>query len=231
MSKFPQSKEELESDAVAFCQRYASNPPYCYPIVAELENEMTPLPANQTGCVCAIPVASGLRQPLAVTGAGDKSDRLFIMEQQGLVRIWGRRNGLIEEPFLDMQSILSRTVEPDKLINIANIDDLINIAFHPNYKRNGRVYVYYHSLLSFNVSGSGAHLFSLNVSEFQVNRRNQNQVDYKSQRLVFSTSYLKHHPAEFDLTGGGFFFKDGYLFIAIGETEEAEGVQLRGQDL
>lgn len=63
-----------------------------------------------------------------------------------------------------------------------------------------------------------------------MNKNNQNQVDYKSQRLVFSLSYLKSHPV-FDLIGSGFFFKDGYLFLAIGETEEAEGVQLRGQDL
>lgn len=219
VSKFPQSKEELEMDAVAFCRRYASDPPYCYPSVSEMESELTP---NQTDCVCAIPVASGLRRPVAVTGAGDKSDRLFIVEQAGLVRIFDKyRNTLIDEPFLDMRSQLTGPVE---------LDDLINIAFHPNYKRNGRVYVYTHNLLSFNVSGSGANLLALNITEFTVDRNNQNQVDYKSQRLVFSTSYLKSHPV-FDLIGGGFFFKDGYLYLAIGETEEAEGVQLLGQDL
>lgn len=219
VSKFPQSREELERDAVAFCHRYASDPPYCYPTVSEKERELT---SNRTDCVCAIPVASGLRRPVAVMGAGDKSGRLFIVEQAGLVRIFDSwQKTLLEEPFLDIRSQLTGPVE---------LDDLMNIAFHPNYKRNGRLYIYTHSLLNFNVSGSGANVLALNISEFTVNRNNQNQVDYKSQRLVFSLSYLKSYPV-FDLIGGGFFFKDGYLFLAIGETEEAEGVQLRGQDL
>ena len=45
--------------------------------------------------------------------------------------------------------------------------------------------------------------------------------------LVFSTPFLNL----LDLIGGAFFFKGGYLFLGIGKDEEAEGVQLRGQDL
>ena len=105
MSKFPQSMEELERDAEAFCERYASDSPYCYPQVATMEREYT-APPEQTDCVCVIPIASGLRQPIAVVGAGDKSDRLFI-QQPGVVRILDKkRRILIEEPFLNVSSVL-----------------------------------------------------------------------------------------------------------------------------
>ena len=220
MSRFPQSKEELERDAEAFCERYASDSPHCYPQVAAMEREYT-APPEQTDCVCAIPIASGLRQPLAVVGAGDNSDRLFIMEQPGVVRILDKkRRILIKEPFLNMTS---------QLMAHGEIDGVINIAFHPDYRRNGRVYVYYHYLLSGNINGSGVDLFTVNISEFQVDENNPNQVDYESQRLVFSLPFLKRYP-EPELTGGGFFFNDGYLFLGIGVDEETE-LQPRGQDL
>ena len=87
-TQFPKSDEELESTAVAFCKRYASDPPYCYPEVVAKECEFT-APPEQTDCVCVTPVATGFRQPLAVdlVGAGDKSNWLFILEQPGLMWI------------------------------------------------------------------------------------------------------------------------------------------------
>ena len=223
MSKFPQSKEELESDAEAFCEHYSSDLPHCYPQVATMEREYT-APPEQTDCVCAIPIASGLRQPLAVVGAGDKSDRLFILEQPGVVRILDKkRQILIEEPFLNVSSVLMVKDE---------FDGLMNIAFHPDFRQNGRVYVYYHSVLTENVNGSGMGQVAVNISEFHVDKNNPNQVDYESERLVFSKLFLTHNP-QFQLHGGAFFFKDGYLFLGLGEADEIEGMEflLRGQDL
>ena len=230
VSKFPNTNQELERDSVVFCTEYASESPYCYPDVVALELEyMEPL--EQTDCVCAIPVLSGLRQPLAIVGANDKSDRLFILEQPGVVRILDEQrigpkglksNVLIEEPFLNMTSQLMATSD----------DGLMNMAFHPQYSINGRVYVYYHHLLQQNVSGSGVDLFSMNISEFRVAKDNSNQVDYDTQRLVFSVTYDKYENRAFpELIGGAFFFKDGYLFLGIGENEDAEGDVQEAQNL
>ena len=224
VSKFPQSMEELERDAEAFCEHYASDSPYCYPLVATMEREYTS-PLEQTDCVCAIPIASGLRQPFAIVGAGDNSDRLFIMEQTGVVRILDKKRRILkQEPFLDMSS---------ELMAHGYVHGMINIAFHPDYKQNGRVYVYYHYLLSGNINGSGVDLSTVNISEFHVNENIPNQVDHESRRLIFSVPYLRRNEPGFHVqaVGGGFFFKDGYLFLAIGELDETEGAQLRGQDL
>ena len=53
----------------------------------------------------------------------------------------------------------------------------MNIAFHPDFRQNGRVYVYYHSLLSRNVNGSGMGQVAVNISEFHVDENNPNEVD------------------------------------------------------
>ena len=224
VSKFPSSEEAMENDAATFCKRYASDPPYCYPEVEKLEDQFSsPPPADQTDCVCLTPVASGLRQPLAIVGAGDATDRLFIMEQTGIVRILEERrtrpNGpkisvLVEEPFLNITSTLM----------VHRVDDgLLNMVFHPQFRQNGRLFIYYVYRLVRNFNNTDTDLLSMNVSEFRVSRDNPNTVDYDSQRLIFSLPYVSLHEDIPELTGGGFFFKDEYLYLAIGEREVVEG--------
>ena len=48
---------------------------------------------------------------------------------------------------------------------------------------------------------------------------------------MFSLAYKKFYEEIPDLTGGALFFKDGYLFLAIGDTEEAEGAELLARNL
>ena len=82
------------------------------------------------------PVASGLIAPVGVTHAGDGSGRLFIWEQTGQIRIVS--NGqLLATPFLDIS---------DKLPELGVFFDergLLGLAFHPNYRSNGRFFVRY----------------------------------------------------------------------------------------
>ncbi len=68
-------------------------------------------------------VISGLSSPVGLTHAGDGSNRLFILEQEGLIRIL--ENGqLLPTPFLDIRS---------KVGSEANEQGLLGLAFHPNY--------------------------------------------------------------------------------------------------
>src|SRR6476661_7577564 len=50
-------------------------------------------------------VASGLQSPVYVTGAGDGSGRLFIVEQIGRIRIL-ENGALLPAPFLDIRSLV-----------------------------------------------------------------------------------------------------------------------------
>ena len=71
-------------------------------------------------------IASGLQSPVYVTGAGDGSGRLFIVEQIGRIRIL--QNGvLLPAPFLDIRSLVVSGGERG----------LLSVAFHPQFKTNG----------------------------------------------------------------------------------------------
>ncbi|HEY8840927.1 MAG TPA: glucose dehydrogenase, partial [Candidatus Dormibacteraeota bacterium] len=71
-------------------------------------------------------IASGLQSPVYVTGAGDGSGRLFIVEQIGRIRIL-ENGALLPAPFLDIRSLVASGGERG----------LLSVAFHPQFKTNG----------------------------------------------------------------------------------------------
>lgn len=80
-------------------------------------------------------MVQGLARPLAVTGAGDGSGRLFIAEQAGLIHVWdGTR--LLPTPFLDLTALTTCCGERG----------LLGLAFDPDYETNGFFYVGYTDL-------------------------------------------------------------------------------------
>ena len=217
VSKYPRDEEELARDARAFCEHYVpEDSPYCYPRVLE-----RPKPSGELGCVCAMPVASGLRIPVAAVHAGDGSGRLFIAEETGVVRILDADGKLLEEPFLDISS----------QIMVVFGTGLLNLVFHPRYKENGLLYVYYRLTLSANGSASGGAIVYHNISEFRVRDDDPNKVNYTTQRLIFSFPYAELDPTVPDTFGGALFFKDGFLYHGLGDVEEVKGAQSRAQDL
>ena len=227
VSKNPETEQELERDAAAFCDRYASESPYCYPQVTALELQHTSPPARQLNdCVCAVPVATELVQPQAIADPGDKSNRLFILEERGIVKIFNRNTGkILEDPLLNMTSAL--TVDKDNYPNLTegivryDIFGAMNFILHPNFKCNGLFYVFH--LQALNITDNDLGLYSVNITEFKVSETDPNKVDYDSERLIFSSLYEKHVPG-FHLHGSALYFKDGYLHIAIGRTPESKDV-------
>lgn len=89
------------------------------------------------------PVTSGLRNPLSALHSGDGTERLFIIEQIGLIRILLANNTLLTQPFLNIESrvLISRSSRGDER-------GLLGLAFHPNYRDNGKFYVYYSTTIS-----------------------------------------------------------------------------------
>src|SRR5215210_950434 len=82
-------------------------------------------------------VASGLTHPLAMVSIPDGSGRRAVIEQTGLVRIIDARGRLLPEPFLNIQA---------KIVQLHPFFDergLLGIAFHPNYRENGKFYIAY----------------------------------------------------------------------------------------
>jgi len=77
-------------------------------------------------------VVDGLDAPVFVTAAPGDDDRLFVVEQGGLIRVV-REGVLLDEPFLDLTSLVVAQGE----------QGLLGLAFHPFYASNRWFFVSY----------------------------------------------------------------------------------------
>jgi len=136
-------------------------------------------------------MATGLVQPVAIVAAGDASDRIFLAEQRGTVRILAA-GVLSATPFLDIRSRVLAGGE----------QGLLGLAFSPDYARNGRFYICYTR------SPDGASV----ISRFTVSA----EADLA---LASSEEVLLTVPQPFANHNGGqlAFGPDGFLYIGLGD--------------
>ncbi len=80
-------------------------------------------------------VVSGLTQPVFVTNAGDGSNRLFIVQQTGQIKIF-KNGSLLATPFLDVSGAAHFT-------HAGGEQGLLGLAFDPDYATNRYFYVVY----------------------------------------------------------------------------------------
>jgi glucose/arabinose dehydrogenase len=160
------------------------------------------------------PVASGLTSPIGLVPVPDGSGRPVVIEQTGLLRVLSRDGRLLPRPFLDLRSRLVE-LEP-------NYDErgLLGLAFHPRYRRNGRLFVFY--------SGrprTGAPSFSESTSTLSEFRRSAdpNAADPRTERrlLQIDKDDINHAGATIA------FGPDGYMYVSVGDSG---GVQDAGPD-
>jgi glucose/arabinose dehydrogenase len=165
-----------------------------------------------------VKIASGFTSPVGMAVANDGSNRLFILEQSGKIKII--ENGkVLPEPFLDLSSKLDR-------LNIAYSEKgLLGMAFHPRYKTNGRFFVYYSAPLKMR----GYDHKSV-VAEFRVSNFSPERADPSSEVII-----LEIAQPESNHNGGCLVFgPDGYLYIGLGDgggAGDKHGTIGHGQDL
>ncbi len=136
--------------------------------------------------------ATGLADPVAIVNAGD--DRLFVVQQRGLIRILDLEGTVSGTPFLDLSGIVSQS---------GSETGLLGLAFHPEYHENGYFFVNY----------TRASDGSTVVSRFSADENNPDLADRESeiQLLTVEQPYSNHN-------GGQLLFgPDGYLYIALGD--------------
>ncbi|HTE65699.1 MAG TPA: PQQ-dependent sugar dehydrogenase, partial [Candidatus Binatia bacterium] len=78
-------------------------------------------------------VTAGLVDPIGITNAGDGSGRLFVNEQGGRIMVVEADGSLRAEPFVDLSRRLVAGGERG----------LLGVVFHPDYEKNGRLFVHY----------------------------------------------------------------------------------------
>ena len=151
-------------------------------------------------------VASGFTSPVALVDPSDGTQRLFIVEQTGLIWILSEGQRL-ELPFLDLQK---RVVELNAFYDERG---LLGLAFHPDFAANGRFYVSYSAPLRAGVSPEEWD-HTTYISEFAISSGNPNQADPDSERVLLAIdkpgyNYEAGHIA---------FGPEGYLYIATGDS-------------
>ena len=92
-------------------------------------------------------VLSGLSAPLGIANARDGSDRLFIVQQGGSVRV-ARNNALLPTPFVTISGTTQCRATPGGALAQTGFTGggergLLGLAFHPGYASNGHVYFSY----------------------------------------------------------------------------------------
>src|SRR2546423_5621122 len=118
-------------------------------------------------------VFSGLSSPVFVTHAHDGSNRLFIIEQVGRIRV-APPDASTTTVFLDISSRVLSGGERG----------LLGLAFHPQYAINGRFFVYYTR------PSDGA----LTVAEYHVSAADPNVAD--TTEIAFTGSFLIPHSVQ-----------------------------------
>ena len=124
--------------------------------------------------------AEGLTAPLLLVSPPDGTKRRFIVEQIGLIKILMPDGKILEEPFLNIRQKIVRLL-PD-------FDErgLLSMAFHPDYKNNGKFYVAYSGYIP-GESTLDKHLWyshANHVAEFRVSSNNPNRADPLSERIL-----------------------------------------------
>jgi glucose/arabinose dehydrogenase len=148
------------------------------------------------------PISDALDRPVYVTHAGDDSGRLFVVEKAGRIVIV-RDGQPAAKPFLDIS---------DRVGSSGSEQGLLSVAFHPQFRENGRLFVDYTDRNGDTV-----------ISRFQ---GNGDSADPNSEAVLLQIDqpYPNHN-------GGLVLFgPDGYLYVGMGDGGSGGDPQGNGQN-
>lgn len=146
---------------------------------------------------------SGVSIPVDIAHCGD--DRLFVVEKQGRIRII-KDNALTKDTFLNITT---------KVRSNGNEQGLLGMAFHPNHKSNGLIY------LNYTATGSPTQTV---IEEYKLSP-DSNRIDGSTGRVLLRIvqPYTNHN-------GGCIKFgMDGFLYIGMGDGGSANDPQNNSQ--
>lgn len=172
---------------------------------------LSPSAAIARGSLSLEPVLTGFSRPLLVTHAPGDEQAIYIVEQGGLIKRAVRQGGAwrTQGTFLDLRRLVSTD---------GSERGLLGLAFHPDYRRNGRLYVDYTR------AGRGAALGDTVVAEYR--RLDVRRADPSSRRVLLTID----QPAANHNGGHLAFGPDGYLYIGTGDGGGAGDPYRTAQD-
>ncbi len=150
------------------------------------------IPADLT----LVPVATAT-QPVAVRNARDGSNRLFIVEKGGVIKIL-KNGSVLPTPFLTVP------------VSTSSEQGLLGLAFHPQFATNGKFYVAHTRAAGGNVLGSSADQV---LAEYQIGVGTPDVANPASRREILAIPDIAGNHNGGDIHFGS----DGYLYYSMGD--------------
>lgn len=158
---------------------------------------------SQTPVIALQNFASGFSSPLEITHCGDS--RLFVVEQDGLIRILNANGTINATPFLNVTG----------LTNGGGEQGLLGLAFHPNYASNGYFYINYTNTIGNTI-----------IARYSVSAGDPNVASPTGTILLTIAQPYSNH------NGGTLKFgPDGYLYIGMGDGGSGGDPENRAQNI
>ena len=162
-------------------------------------------PATAVAAIQLIPVLSGLDNPVLVTNAHDGSNRLFIVEQVGVIKVL-QPGAAIPRVVLDISA----------KVMFGGEQGLLGLTFHPQFSSNGRFFVDYTR------KPDGATV----IAEYHISPGNPDvALTAESVLLVIAQPFANHNGGMVE------FGHDGFLYIAMGDGGSANDPNNFAQDV
>lgn len=155
------------------------------------------------------PFVSGLNSPLGLEQPNDGTNRLFVVEQGGTIRII-QNGSVLPAAFLDITSKVTTGGEMG----------LLGVTFHPSFSSNGKLYVNYVRTVSGQIQSV--------IAEYTASPANANQVNVATERILLTVNQVgnfNNHKA-----GQLAFGPDGFLYFGLGDGGSGGDPFGHGQD-
>lgn len=153
-------------------------------------------------------LTGSLSSPVLITSAHDGTNRLFIVEQGGIIKVL-LPGATIATEFLNLNASATKVLSGGE-------QGLLGLAFHPGYSANRRFFVNYTR------AGDGATV----IAEYKVSVADPNKADSQERILLTIAQPFANH------NGGMIAFgPDGYLYIGMGDGGSANDPGNRAQNI